>query len=207
MMATLELFKAPVPPDVEITLVMDGRPVAHGTLDRAKLREVMVLEPELLPSTTAGSHTWTITAKPAVAGLGFSLALQSWVPWPKEAAKQGLELSLPPVLAGAVGKPLDVEVKAIAPSGIAVHVQQALPAGVQVDTPSLEALVEAGTIARFAIADGRLDLYVAPLQPGQVFAAKYRVVPTLAGKLKSSASLIEAGAHQFFVPPTEWTIK
>jgi hypothetical protein len=97
--------------------------------------------------------------------------------------------------------------KVRAPSGIELHVQQALPAGVQVDRPSLEALIEAGTITRFVIADGKVDLHVAPLAPGATFTAKYRVIPTLAGKLQSAASLVEAGPTKYFVPPTIWTIK
>jgi hypothetical protein len=32
-------------------------------------------------------------------------------------------------------------------------------------------------------------------------------VPTLAGKLKSSASSIESGTNKFYVPPTDWTIR
>ena len=205
MMAVIELFKAPVPADVKITLTMDGKPIAEGQLDRAKLREVLALE---APAPgIAGAHTWAVTAEPAVAGLGFSLALNSWVPWPKETVKQGLELALPPSIAGTVGKPIDIAVTAIAPSGIAIKIQQSLPAGVQVDTPSLDALVTAGTITRFTTADGKLEFEVPPLAPGQTFNVKYRVVPTLAGKLTSSASSIEAGGHQFYVPPTAWTVR
>ena len=205
MQAVLELFKAPVPADVKITLTMDGKPIAEGQLDRSKLREVLALE--AAAPGIAGPHTWAVTAEPAVAGLGFSLALNSWVPWPKETVKQGLELALPATLVGSVGKPIDLNITAIAPSGMELHVQQSLPAGVQVDTPSLRALVEAGTISRFTTADGKLDLYVPALSPGQTFTAKVRVVPTLAGKLKSSASSIEAGGHRFDVPPTEWTVR
>jgi hypothetical protein len=205
MQATLELFKAPVPADVKITLTMDGKPVAEGTLDRAKLKEVLALEGAAPGS--AGAHTWAVTAEPPVAGLGFSLALTSWVPWPKESVKQGLELALPEAITGSVGKPTDIAVTAIAPQGMALELQQSLPAGVQVDMPSLQALVDAGTIARFNTADGKIELFVPALQPGQTFNAKYRVVPTLAGKLKSSASSIKSGTNQFYVPPTTWTIK
>lgn len=205
MQAVLELFKAPVPADVKITLTMDGKPVAEGTLDRSKLKEVLALE-GAAPGI-AGAHTWAVTAEPAVAGLGFSLALHSWVPWPKQTVQEGLELALPASLAGSVGKPIEIAVTAVAPAGMELHVQQSLPAGVQVDTPSLEALVSAGTITKFTAADGRLDLDIAPLQPGQTFTAKYRVVPTLAGKLTSSASSIESGKTRFYVPPTEWTIR
>jgi hypothetical protein len=205
MQAVLELFKAPVPADVKITLTMDGKPIAEGVLDRAKLKDVLALE--AAAPGISGAHTWSVTAEPAVAGLGFALALNSWVPWREGKVKDGLELALPATMTGTVGKPLDITVQAIAPSGMELHVQQALPAGVQVDTPSLEALVAAGTIARFTTADGSVDLYVNPLQPGQTFTVKYRVVPTLAGKVKSAASMISSGTTKFYVPPTDWTIR
>ena len=205
MQAVLQLFKSPLPKSVTITLAMDGKPIASGQFDSAKLRDVLVLDGPA-PGFT-GTHAWTLSAEPAVPGLGYSLALQGYVPWPKQAAQAGLELALPATFAGTVGKPTAVAITAIAPSGIELHVQHALPAGVQVDRPSLEALVEAGTISRFVVADGKVDLYVAPLEPGKTFTAKYRVIPTLAGKLQTSASSIEAGTNKFFVPPTLWTIK
>jgi hypothetical protein len=50
-------------------------------------------------------------------------------------------------------------------------------------------------------------MYVKPLSPGQVFTAKYKVIPTLAGTLHAQASLIESGTTKFHVPPSEWTIE
>jgi len=209
MQAVLALFKTPLPSAVSVTLEMDGAPVVHGTLEGAKLRDVLALDgptPGL-----AGAHTWKLVAEPAVPGLGYSLSLDSWVPWDKQAVHEGLELALPAHLDATVGKPLDLTLTAVAPSGIALHIRQALPAGVQVDTPSLQAQVAAGagggSIERFVAADGSLDLYVPALEPGKTFTLTYRVVPTLGGTLHSGASLIEAGTHQFHVPPTEWTIK
>jgi hypothetical protein len=110
-------------------------------------------------------------------------------------------------MTASVGKPADVSITAIAPAGMSFHIQQALPAGVQVATPSQQALVDGGTIERFQSADGTVDLYVGPLQPGQTFSAKYRVIPTLGGTLHTSASIIESGASRFFVPPTTWSIR
>ncbi len=203
--AVLQLFKAPVPEGVTITLVMDGQPVVSGTLDRAKLREVLVLEGPA--PALAGAHTWEVKAEPAVPGLGYSLTLEGWVPWEKAHGKAGLELQLPEAVTGAVGKPTDLALRAVAPSGMDLHIQHALPAGVQVDTPSLEKLVAAGTIARFTVATGKVDLYVDALDPGETFAASYRVIPTLAGKLRSSASLIEGGDTVNHVPPSVWVIR
>jgi hypothetical protein len=88
-----------------------------------------------------------------------------------------------------------------------LHIQHALPAGVQVDRPSLEAQVTAGAIERFVASDGALDLYVPALPPGKTFALTYRAVATLGGTLHSGASLIDAGPHRFYVPPTEWTVR
>jgi hypothetical protein len=205
MRAVLELFKAPLPSAVKVTLTMDGKPITTGQFDSAQLKDVLVLDGAA--AGLAGSHVWGISAEPAVPGLGFSLALQAWVPWEKQPTQGGLELALPARLEGTVGKPTELAITAIAPSGIAVHIQQALPAGVQADRPSLEALVTAGTIERFEVSDGKVDLHVAPLEPGQTFAAKYKVIPTLAGKLHAAASLIEAGTTKYFVPPSAWTIR
>jgi hypothetical protein len=205
MAAVLALFKTPLPSAVTVTLEMDGTPVVHGTLEGARLREVLALD-GAAPGL-AGPHAWRLVAEPAVPGLGYSLTLDSWLPWDKQAIHEGLELALPAHLDAIVGKPLDLAITAVAPSGIALHIQQALPAGVQVDRPSLEARVASGAIERFVAADGTLDLYVPALAPGKTFTLTYRAIPTLGGTLHSGASLIEAGANQVHIPPTEWTIK
>jgi hypothetical protein len=205
MQAVLALFKDPLPRSVKITLQMDDAAVVEGTLEGDKLRDVLALDgpaPGL-----AHPHRWKLIAEPAVPGLGYSLALDSWPPWHKETTQGGLELALPPEVRAAVGVPVDLAITAIAPSGIALHIQQALPAGVQVDAPSLEAQVKAGTIERFVASDGALDVYVPPLAPGKTFALAYRAIATLGGTLHTGASLIEAGPRRFHVPPVVWIIK
>jgi hypothetical protein len=203
--AVLQLFKAPVPEGVTITLTMDGQPVMSGVLDRGKLREVLALEGPA--PALAGAHTWEVKAEPAVPGLGYSLTLEGWVPWEKAHGVDGLELQLPETITGAVGKPTEIALRAVAPSGLDLHIEHSLPAGVQVDTPSLEKLVEAETISRFTVATGKVDLYIDALDPGETFAASYRVIPTLAGKLHSSASIIEGGDTVNHVPPSVWIVK
>jgi hypothetical protein len=205
MQAVLALFRDPLPSTVTVTLTMDGAPVVRGTLEGAKLREVLALD-GAAPGLAA-AHTWNLTAEPAVPGLGYSLALDSWLPWAKAPAAEGLELALPARVTATVGKPVELAITAVAPSGIALHIQQALPAGVQVDRPSLEAQVTAGALDRFVASDGALDLYVPALSPGKTFALTYRAVATLGGTLHSGASLMEAGPHRFDVPPTEWTVR
>jgi hypothetical protein len=206
MQAILALFKDPLPPSVTVTLALDGAPILHGTLEGARLHDVLALDGPV-PAGLAAGHRWTVTAEPAVPGLGYALALDSFVPWDKQAIHDGLELAVPAHVDAVVGKPSDMALTAIAPAGLALHIQQALPAGVQVDTPSLQAAVTAGTLQRFVAADGTLDLYVPPLSPGKTFALTYRLIPTLAGVLHTGASLLEVGTAQFRVPPAEWLIK
>ncbi|MCL4228198.1 MAG: hypothetical protein KJZ91_27345 [Myxococcales bacterium] len=203
--AVLALFSTPVPEGVTVILRMDGVELARGVLDRARLKEVLVLE--AAAPGLAGNHRWEVVAEPAVPGLGYALTLEGWVPWGKATAAAGLELALPETVTAAVGKPTEVVLRAVAPGGLPLHLQHALPAGVQVDTPSLEALVAAGTIERFVVATGKVDLYAPAQAPGQVFTASYRVIPTLAGRLRSAASRIEVDGTTHQVPPTTWIIK
>jgi hypothetical protein len=207
MQAVLALFKAPVPAGVKITLTMDGQVVTEGTLDQAALREVLALE-AATPAGIAGEHEWKITAEPAVPGLGYALALKGYVPWKKEDVKGGLEMSLVPAkVTAAVGIPVELELQAIAPSGQEIKIVQALPAGVQPDTATLDALKEAGTITKYETAEGKITFTVGALEPGQTFKAKYKVVPTLAGSLRSAASTIEVPGTKYPVAPVEWTVK
>lgn len=206
MQAVLELFKTPVPEGVKITLLMDGKPITEGTLNREALREVLALE-GAAPGF-AGTHEWKIIAEPAVPGLGFALDLRGWVPWQKQTTQSGLEMSLTPApVTGEVGKPVEVTIAAIAPSGVEIKIVQSLPAGIQVDTPSLQALVDAGALTRFEPADGKLELTAPALEPGQTMSLKYKVIPTLGGKLRSAASSISAAGTTFHVPPSEWTVR
>ena len=206
MQAVLVLFKDPVPAGVKISLLMDGKPITEGTLDRDSLKEVLALE--AAAPGIAGEHEWKVIAEPAVPGLGYALALRGYVPWEKQATQQGLEMSMTPSPVKAeVGKPVELTITAIAPSQVEVKVTQSLPAGVQPDTASLQALVTAGTITKFEASDGKLELTIPGLEPGATFTAKYKVIATLAGKLRSAASTIEAGSTKFHVQPSEWTVK
>jgi alpha-2-macroglobulin family protein len=205
MRAVLALFRDPVPSAVTVTLAMDGQPIVHGTLDGGKLRDVLALD-GAAPGLAA-PHRFTLTAEPAVPGLGFALELDSWLAWGQPAAGAGLELVVPARIEAAAGAPIPVAISAVAPSGIALHIHQALPAGVQVDAPSLEAQVASGAIQRFTASDGALDVDVPPLAPGATFALTYRAIATLAGTLHTGASRIDAGADRFAVPPATWIIK
>jgi hypothetical protein len=205
MRAVLALFRTPLPRAVTVTLAMDGAPIVRGTLEGARLRDVLALD-GAAPGL-AGPHEFTLVAEPAIPGLGYSLELDSWLAWDRPAAGTGLELALPPRVEAVVGRPVAIAITAVAPAGIALHIRQALPAGVQVDTSSLEAQLSSGALERFTASDGALDLYAPALAPGETFALEYRAIATPAGTLHTGPSRIEAGTTGFDVAPSVWTIR
>jgi hypothetical protein len=154
-----------------------------------------------------GSHRYEIRAEPAVPGLGYALALGARVPWRNEAAPAGLELAIEVGKNPQVGRPVDVQVHAAAPAGVAFTVRHALPAGVQSDVASLEALVSASTITSYRREDGAITLEVPPVAAGQTFGARYRVIPTLAGKLGAAASTITAQGSHHDLAPARWVVR
>ena len=192
MNVVIELFKAPLPEHVTITLTMDGKPIAEGSLDRAKLRDVLTLD---APAPgLSGTHQWKVVALgrrfPGSRFLARTARLRS--PWQKE-AHDGLELALSTAMHGAVGKPTDVAVSAIAPSGVGLHIEQSLPAEIQVDTPSLQALVAAGTIRASTSPTASSSTPRASSFPASCSPATYRVIPALAGThSRTTASLLQS---------------
>jgi hypothetical protein len=180
--AALELFKEPVPAGVRISVERDGARLAEGVLDAAALKDVLSIDTEATDSS--GPHTWTVKAEPPVPGLGYSLQLVAFTPW-KAADKGGPSLTATLPRALQAGRPAEVALSAAMPGNVAMALALPLPAGVQVDTPSLDALVTSGRIIRYESEDGRLLLHVPPQAPGAVYSVAVRVIPTLAGKLQS----------------------
>jgi hypothetical protein len=205
--AVVSLFREPLPPQVRVVLERDGQPVTEGTFDAKALREVLALEAAAPGSS--GAHTWTVRAEPAVPGLGFSLALAAAVPWKPE-SQGGLELAVKGPAEARVGQPAEVVVQASTPAGLALELRHGLPAGVQVDPASLDALVSEGRVMSWDAEDGAVTLRLPPRGPGEPFQARFRVIPTLAGTLQGGASSLRVVEHPdlvSYVPPTTWAVR
>ncbi len=203
MQALVRLFRDPLPDKIRIALAMDGAEVASGELDRDRIREILTLE----APGGAGAHEWQLSAEPPVAGLGFALTLTSWVPWPEAEASQGLELQITPPAQLQVGRTAELMVRAVAPSGQEVVIEQSLPAGVQADRAALDAMVSGGQVSRYELPDGQVVLHLPPPAPAQMITLRIPVVPTLAGQLQTGASSISVGHVEVLVPPSRWTIR
>jgi hypothetical protein len=203
MQAVVRLFEDPLPDRVRIALARDGVEVASGELDRARLREIVTLE----APGGGGSHEWRISAEPAVAGLGYALALTSWVPWPEAAPSQGLELQVVVPEALAVGQRAALQIRAVAPSGRPVTLRVSLPAGVQAERAMLDALVTSETLDSYELPDGEIVLHLPPPQAATLASPLIFVVPTLGGQIQTGPSSISVGSTEVLIPPTRWTIK
>jgi hypothetical protein len=207
LQAAMALFSEPLPSQVRVVLERDGKTVTEGTFDAKALRDVLSLEAAAAGS--GGAHTWTVRAEPAVPGLGYSLMLSAYVPWKAEKG-QGLELAVKAPSEGKVGMPVEVVVQAASPAGMSLQLRYALPAGVQVDTPSLVRLVIERKVTKYEVEDGALTLSLPPRGAGEPFQASFRVVPTLAGTLQGGASsLFPEGRPDLvsYVPPNRWTVR
>jgi hypothetical protein len=201
--AVLRLYSEPVPEGVKVRLELDGEPVADGVLSRDRLREALPLAAAAPP----GSHEWRLVAEPPVPGLAYSLALTGHVPWVGTGPQGGLELAVALPKQLVVGRPATVTIEAAAPSGRSFVIEQGLPAGVQVDPASLDELVAEELLESWSSSDGRLDLVVAPLGPGEHLGASYRVIPTLGGTLRAPASTLRFGDALYELPPVPWSIR
>lgn len=208
LVALTELFDTPLPSELSITLKQDGAVLTEGVYDAEKLREVLVLDATGLDG--AGSHAYTVEASPAVPGLGFSLSLQSWVPWEEPAADQGLEATLEGLADLSVGQPATLTLQAAAPSRTPFTIEHHLPAGVQADEDSLAALVSAGVLRSYHTEDGLIRMEATALDPGEALSANYTVIPTLGGTLQSGPLSLYPDSQESLTvsyPPVAWTIR
>lgn len=204
--AVTSLLREPLPEKIEIVLERDGVEVKRGSLSGARRTELLVLDS---PGALArGSHDWTIRAEPALPGLGFSLSLTSHVPWPEPPAGQGVQsqIRLPQRL--QIGRRVALGLDLAAPAQSALQVELALPAGVQVDAPALDALREAGRIQDWEDEDGLLRFTIPP-QEATTWSADIGLIPTVAGTLHADALRVRLTARPdlvFATPSPTWTV-
>jgi hypothetical protein len=205
--AAVQLFKAPVPAGVKISLTRDGTLITQGTLDAAAIKDVLTLDADSAGSS--GAHEWKLVAEPPVPGLGYSLQLVAFTPW-KTPEAGGLALTVTPPASLVAGQAADLALLAAFPASTEMKLTVPLPAGVQHDTPSLDALVSAGRITRYETQDGLVTLHVAPQPAGATWSTTFKVVPTFSGTLQSGPpTLAPEGApwrEKAFAPST-WVVK
>lgn len=204
--AVTALLRDPLPDSIELVLERDGVEVRRGSLSGERRTELLVLD---VPGVEArGSHDWTVRAEPAFPGLGFSLSLITHVPWPEPPAGQGVQsrVILPERI--TVGRRVALGLELAAPAQTAMEVELALPAGVQVDGPSLDALRDEGRIQTWEDEDGLLRLSIPP-QEATRWTADLGLIPTVAGTLNADALRVRLTARPdlvFASPSPTWVV-
>ncbi|MDP2342296.1 MAG: alpha-2-macroglobulin family protein [Deltaproteobacteria bacterium] len=206
------LFAAPLPTRVVVSLRINDKPAGSDVLEGKRLQEVLTLDANLadVGDLTAGALDVVVSADPSVPGLSYVLAVKAAVPWPRAPADAGLNLTA--ALEGElkVGATSGVVLRAVAPGGSALKVTHGLPAGVDAVRASLQQLITEGVISSYELNDGVVVLNAPSRNQGELFTARFKIVPTLAGSLHtqvSSAELAGQPSSAVYFPPAVWTIK
>ena len=206
LQAVALLFTDPLPTRVAVSLSVDGKTVGSATLEGDKLVEQQSLSAPL--AKVGAALALGVVADPPVPGLSFVVSVEGATPWPTPPSDAGLALEVDtPAL--AVGRPATLTLRATAPDGAGLRLTHALPAGVDPVRSSLQALVDAGTLSEFEIAEGKVVLVAPERGQGEAFAARYSVIPSLAGTLHSTASSAELDGDEssrVYFPPRPWRV-
>jgi hypothetical protein len=205
------LFADPLPHKVVVSLRINDKPAGSDVLEGKRLQEVMTLDSDIANVDGAAGNDLdvVVSADPSVPGLSYVLSVKAAVPWPRAPADAGLNLTV--ALEGPlkVGATSTVVLRAVAPGGSALKVTQGLPAGVDAVRSSLQQLVTDGVISSFELNDGVVVLNAPARNQGELFTARFKIVPTLAGALHTqvaSAELAGLPGTAVYFPPSVWNI-
>lgn len=184
-LATLEalalVFDEPLPETVQVRLSVDGKEVLEQDMNLAGNYAPLVAKAPA--PALAGPHRYELEAVPAVPGLAFTLTQTAYLPWKGDPGSEGFGLKVSILGTPTVGETLPCRLQAAVPGGEAFVVELELPAGVEVERASLQALQEQGSITAFDTRDGWLEFHGPALSSGAVFDATVELVPTLGGEL------------------------
>ena len=184
-----------------------GQQVAVQTLDLAAGYTPLVLS--AAGPDTPGPHDFQVQADPAVPGLLFTLTQTSWVPWRQGSMDAGFTLRVEPPARATVGQRVPVTLRAAVPGGEPFQIVLVLPVGLQVDEPSLQALVDEGALRRYELDEGRLVLHAPAVAAGASFTLSFDAIPTLAGEFQwggASLALASTPDQAVRAAPGRWTV-
>ncbi len=184
-LATLEalaqVFDEPLPETVKVRLTVDGQELLERDMTLAGNYAPLIAKAPA--PALAGPHRYEIEATPAVPGLAFTLTQTAYLPWKGDTGSDGFGLKVTLEGTPTVGETLPCRLQAAVPGGEPFEVELELPAGVEVERSSLQALLDQGSITAFDTSRGHLEISGPALASGAVFDATVELVPTLAGEL------------------------
>jgi hypothetical protein len=182
---------------VSVRLSIDGVVAGQGQLDP---NQPMV--PVRFSARPGGPDPEiTLQAEPSVAGLGFSAALVSYVPWTGDERLPGVEVetALSPLEVGRGGT---LTLTLSAPSGEVVVVDQGIGPGVVVD----RAAVQLPPGATLAVLGDRVRITSAVFGAGDRQVVQIPVLPSIPGRFSTAPQRVQAGGREVVRPPARWVV-
>jgi len=187
---------------VEVVLTLDGNEVDRQQLDPAQPRVPAVLTgPPGAKNPEIG-----LRVEPEVPGLAFVATLASWVPWSGEEQMAGVEVETE-VERMKVGLDSTLTLRLSAPSGVALVVEQGLPAGATVDESSLASVGDA--LVDHQVFTDRVRLQTRAFRAGEVMEFPIQVRPAFAGRFQTLPLTLEATGRvgqRVFLRPVVWEV-
>ncbi|MBW1877626.1 MAG: hypothetical protein JRJ84_04610 [Deltaproteobacteria bacterium] len=188
--------------EVEVVLTLDGNEVDRQQLDPAQPRVPAVLT----GPPGARNPEIGLRVEPEVPGLAFVATLASWVPWSGEEQMAGVEVETE-VERMKVGLDSTLTLRLSAPSGVALVVEQGLPAGATVDESSLASVGDA--LVDHQVFTDRVRLQTRAFRAGEVMEFPIQVRPAFAGRFQTLPLTLEATGRvgqRVFLRPVVWEV-
>ncbi|TNE90226.1 MAG: hypothetical protein EP330_09215 [Deltaproteobacteria bacterium] len=182
----------------EITLSLDGKVVGTALLDPKQPKV-----PALLVAKTGGSNPAIELASSGATGLAFVATVDSWVPWTGDESLAGVEVEVEADDL-KVGEDGVITLRLAAPSGVAVTLEQGLPAGAAIDEASTRARSQG--IEKIDVLQDRVRVQTRRFSAGEVLEVKLIVRPAFAGSFATRPLRLEAGGRDVALPPFRWEV-
>lgn len=174
------------PAALEVSLLLEGQPVASATLDPSQ-----PFVPARLSAETQGQDvSVTLSSSFGVPGLSFLATRTSYVPWSEQDRLSGVEVEVEsgPLRVGVEG---ELKVTLSAPSGASVRLELPLPSGTAAGEEAQGLALEAG--ASLVERSDRLEVWTRAFEPGEVMEIRIPVVPSFAGRFGTAPMLVSTG--------------
>ena len=184
--------------EVDVILELNGKEVARQTLDPSQPRDPAVL----LASPAGSTGAITLRSEPQVPGLAFVGTLRSWSDWTGKEAIAGVdvELAAPNLRVGRDGV---LTITLAAPSGVAVSLEQGLPAGLEVDESRLQALPG---VNQASVRFDHFQLTTKAFGAGEILKLEIPVRPSFAGEFSTRPLELRAGGYSTTMAPMKWKV-
>ncbi len=180
---------------VQISVAIDGKQVASGSVDPSQPHLPAVLEAQ------QGGEV-TVSAEPSVPGLVFVATHTAWKPFTGAEQLPGVEVEIAsgPLVAGQQGT---LTLTAAAPSGANLEIVQGIPVGTSVELPSATRAL----VLEHRVEADRVVMKTRAFNAGEIMDLKLDVTPQYAGRMSTRPLELAASGQYAVLAPFVWTVQ